>query len=533
MVKPDYDLLIAGTGMSGMALAIQTHKKLPHLNICMLEKERRVGGTWNLNTYPGAGCDVPSHLYSFSFAKNPNWSRFMSKQEEINEYQQDVARRFQLDRYIKFETSVTSAEWSEEEKLWIIHVMDERDESTYDIRTRAFVPAVGALHIPNDCDIKGAENFKGALFHSARWDHSVPIKDKEVIVVGNGCSATQFVPLLVKDAKQVRQFVRSMHYLMPNPDFCYSERAKKRFARFPMIMALYRIMLAGAMDFAFIMFFINGLGGALRGKYQERIKNYITKRCPEKYRSIIVPDFKIGCKRRVMDTGYLDCLHKDNMDVTRDGIVEIKEHTVVTKSGQEYPADVICLANGFKVGKFIIEIRGRGGETLDEHWAANGGPQAYFSTCLSNFPNMFISMGPNSGTGHYSYIFTAECQNNFIIELLRQIIPADDATARPRTIEVSRRAELADMAWIGSATERIIMGKNGGCKSWYTTGDRNTALYPHYQTHFRLRSEWIRWQDFLVDGDRPAGTRTGDICLRLTKTLGPIAAGVLAARTFF
>lgn len=526
---PDYDILIVGSGMSGMALAIQAHKRLPNARIGILEREKSLGGTWNLNTYPGAGCDVPSHFYSYSFAPNPNWTRFMSRQEEINKYQLDVARKFNIERYIKFETRVDKASWDESEKLWVIQATDERDDSEFEVTARVFVPAVGALHLPNDCDIKGAENFKGALFHSARWDHSVVTKDKNVCVVGNGCSATQFVPILVKDAKMVRQFVRSMHYLMPNPDFVYSDKAKKRFARFPLIMAMYRVMLASFMDFAFIMFFVKGVGGYMRGKYQERIRSYISNKCPPQYREIIVPDFKIGCKRRVMDTGYLDCLHKDNMDVTRDGLAEIKEHSVVTKSGKEYPTDVIVLANGFKVGKFVLDIHGRNDEQLDEHWAARGGPQAYFSTCLSNFPNMFMSMGPNSGTGHYSYIFTIECQNNFIISLIERVLTDDDN--KRRVIEVSPEAETADMKWIEDATEKIIMGKNGGCVSWYTQGNRNVALYPHFQTHFRLRSEIIRWQDFLLDGQK-AGTRIGAVLYAACKKVLPVAGAVALGALF-
>lgn len=523
-IIPDFDVLIAGTGMSGMALAIQMEKRLPHVKLGMIEKEKRIGGTWNLNTYPGAGCDVPCHLYSFSFAPNPNWSRFLAKQAEINQYQQDVARKFKLDRLITFETAVNNAAWNEAERLWIVNVTDERDGRVYDITARVFVSALGALHLPNDCDIKGVENFKGSVFHSARWDHSVEIKDKNVIVVGNGCSATQFVPILVKEAKQVRQFVRSMHYLMPNPDFVYSEKARKRFARFPLLMKIYRMTLAAALDLGFILFFIKGIGGMLRKGYQERITAYIEKKCPPQYRDIIVPDFKIGCKRRVMDTGYLDCLNRDNMDVTRDGLVEIKEHSVVTKSGQEYPADVICLANGFKVGKFIIEIKGRSGETLDEHWTRMGGSQAYFSTCISDFPNMFLSMGPNSGTGHYSYLFTAECQNNFIISLTERIISEHDDTRR-RVIEVSKEAEAADLKWLEEASDKIIMGKNGGCVSWYTTNGKNTALYPQFQAHFRWRSENIRWQDFLVDGQK-AGTRLGAWVYGATTKVLPVAGAV-------
>lgn len=473
--------------------------------------------------YPGAGCDVPSHLYSYSFALNPNWSRFLSRQAEIKQYQRDVVEKFNTKQYMKFETSCEGATWDASKKIWNVHCTSEKDGSTFNITTRALVPAVGGLHIPNDCDIKGAEKFQGALFHSARWDHSKSYKDKNVVVVGNGCSATQFVPIMVQEAKQVRQFVRSMHYLMPNPDFVYSEKAKKRFAKYPMLMALYRGMLAGFMDFAFVMFFIKGIGGWLRGHYEKRIRGYIVDKCPPKYHDIIVPDFKIGCKRRVMDTGYLACLHKDNMDVTRDGLVEIKENSVVTKSGVEYPADMIVLANGFKVGKFILDIRGVNGESLDDHWEKHYGTAAYFSTCVSGFPNMFMSMGPNAATGHFSYIFTSECQNDFIISLLEQILPKN-RNAPQKVLMVKASAEKADSDWIDEATAKTIVGPQGGCQSWYTTGTRNVALYPHFQMHFWWRSQNVRWQDFTLDG-RSAGTAIG----AWVKTLAPVAGAAALA----
>ena len=512
--------------MCGIALAIQAHRKIPHANICIIEREKNLGGTWNLNTYPGAGCDIPSHFYSFSFAMKPDWSRFLSRQDEIHAYQQEVAKKFNVGQYIRFDTSCESAKWDASSSTWKVNCVSG-DGRKFTITTRALVPAVGALHIPNDCEISGAEKFKGPLFHSARWDHTKSYEGKEVVVVGNGCSATQFVPLLVPKAKQVRQFIRSMHYLMPNPDFVYSERAKKNFARFPQLMVFYRALLAGVLDIAFIMFFTKGVGGWLREKYQTRIRNYIKAKCPPKYHDIIVPDFKIGCKRRVMDTGYLDCLHKENMYITRDPLVEIKEHSVVTKSGEEFPADMIVLANGFKTGKFVVDIHGENGETLDEHWSKHG-QAAYFSTCMSGFPNMFISMGPNSGTGHYSYIFTSECQNNFIISLMKEIIPKK--VTRQRVLMVTPEAEAADSKWIDEATEKTIVGTNGGCNSWYTSGLRNIALYPHFQTHFWWRSEHVRWGDFTIDGRDAGGVVSGGLLSKVVPVVGAVMGGIALSR---
>lgn len=524
-----HDIVIVGSGMCGMSLAIMANKAMPYAKILIIEKEKELGGTWNLNTYPGAGCDIPSHFYSFSFAMKPDWTRFLSRQSEINEYQRQVANKFNVRRFMRFQTGCDSAKWDAEKKLWNLYCTNEQDGSKTVITTRAFVPAVGALHLPNDCEIKGAEKFKGSIFHSARWDHTKSYKDKDVVVVGNGCSATQFVPIMVKDAKQVRQFIRSMHYLMPNPDFVYSEKAKKRFAKFPQLMVLYRALLAGILDISFLMFFTKGIGAWLRGKYQTRIRNYITEKCPPKYHDIIVPDFKIGCKRRVMDTGYLDCLHKDNMFITRDPLVEIKEHSVVSKSGEEYPADMIVLANGFKTGKFVVDIHGANGETLDEHWARHG-QAAYFSTCISGFPNMFISMGPNSGTGHYSYIFTSECQNNFIISLLKEVVPKPPASLKAqRVLMVKPEAEEKDSKWIDDATARTIVGPNGGCTSWYTSGTRNIALYPQFQMHYWWRSEHVQWNDFTIDG-KSAESRLGGWLKTLTPMCGAAVLGALMAK---
>ena len=528
-VTDEYDVVIVGSGMSGMALTYLLNKRLPKARVLVIERESQLGGTWNLNSYPGAGCDVPSHLYSFSFAPNPNWSRFMSKRDEIAAYQKETAKKFGIDKQIRFNVGCEKAVWQNDERRWRLEVHDHSTGKSYAVLARAFVPATGALHIPNDCEIKGVENFKGPVFHSARWDHSVDLAGKNVVVVGNGCSATQFVPILAEKSKHVRQFVRSMHYLMPNPDFNYSERTKARFRKFPLLMAIYRFIIGAFMDVAFTPFWLKGLGGSIRGDYQKKIRGYIESKCPKQYRDIIVPDFQIGCKRRVMDTGYLACLHRDNVDVTRDGLVEIKEGSVVTKSGKEYPCDAIVLANGFKVGRFALDIRGRDGVGLEEHWARYSRQEAYFSTCLNEFPNMFMSMGPNSGTGHYSYIFTAECQNAFIVSMVQQILPRGDpaATTKTNVIEVTRRAEEEDMRWIDTQTEKTIVGKQGGCSAWYTKSGKNVALYPHYQTHFWYRATHIRWQDFELNG-KPAGTWLGG----WIKTLAPIGGAAVLASLF-
>ncbi|BFZ57081.1 hypothetical protein PYCC9005_004131 [Savitreella phatthalungensis] len=529
----DFDVVLVGSGMSGMALTYLINKRLPAAKICILEREGSVGGTWHLNSYPGAGCDVPSHLYSFSFAQNPNWSRFMSKRDEIAAYQKDVARRFNIDQQIRFNHGCNNAKWDEAEKIWRVNVTDYAKDSgnQYELTARAFVTAAGALHLPNDCDIKGAENFKGDIFHSARWNHKVDLTGKNVVVIGNGCSATQFVPILAEKSKHVRQFVRSMHYLMPNPDFNYSDKTKRRFSRLPLLMKFYRLVLAAFMDLAFTPFWANRLGKTLRADYQKKIRGYISAKCPEKYRDIIVPDFQIGCKRRVMDTGYLECLSRDNVDVTRDGLVEIKEHSVVTKSGKEYPCDAIVLANGFKVGKFEVDITGRYGETLEKHWDKYGRVEAYFSTCLNNFPNFFLSMGPNSGTGHYSYIFTSECQNEFIVQMLEQILPRRRSAVgtpanKAKTIEVTRKAEDDDVRWIDEQTEKTIVGRSGGCNAWYTKDGKNVALYPHYQMHFWYRAANPKWHHFTLN-DKPAGTWLGG----WVKTLLPVAGAAAIAAT--
>ncbi|ORY77358.1 4-hydroxyacetophenone monooxygenase [Protomyces lactucae-debilis] len=523
----DYDVLIIGSGMSGMALCVQADRKFgPNVRIGLVEKSGDLGGTWHLNTYPGAGCDIPSHFYSFDFAPNPEWSHFMSRRDEIWKYQQEVGRKFKIHDRTRFNTGCNGANWDAEDRSWIVHCEDQLTGNKYDIRTRILVPAVGGLHLPNDIGIQGSETFKGPIFHSARWEKDVDLKGKNVIVVGNGCSATQFVPIVCKEAKQVRQFVRSMHFLMPDPNFKYSSFARMLFRYVPFLMKIYRLLIASVLDASFAMFYVKGIGKHLRRIHQKQTLKYIRDRCPQKYHDIVVPDFQIGCKRRVMDTGYLDCLHRDNMDVTRDGLVQIKENSVVTKSGQEYPADVIILANGFKVGQFVVDIRGINGESLQEHWKKYQGPEAYFSTCLNGFPNMFLSMGPNSATGHFSYLFTSQRQSDFIIRLLEEVIPTNGKADKRKVIEVKEQAERKDVRWIEDETERTIVGKQGGCSAWYVQGGRNVALYPSFQAHFALRARFVRWQDFTIDG-KSAGSALGSWTRRLLPIAG--AVGLAAA----
>ncbi len=504
---PDYDVLIIGSGMSGMALSVNIRESLPHANIAIIERETHLGGTWNLNTYPGAGCDVPSHFYSYSFALNPNWSRFMSKQQEIHDYQVSVAREQKIFEIIKFGTRCNGAHWDTIDKIWVVNLFDEAKGTAYTLRTTALVSAVGALHIPNDCPIPGAQNFQGQLFHSARWNHDVDLTGKKVVVVGNGCSATQFVPVILKQAQSIRQFVRSKHYLMPNPDFEYSAKAKNLFSRFPVLMKLHRYMIATVMDSYFAIFYVNGIGGWLRKLYKKRVLAYMRKACPPAYHDVIIPDFEIGCKRRVVDTGYLQSLHSPSLTVSNSPLLGVSEHAVHTAT-ESLVADVIILANGFKVGKYILDLRGENGIGINEYWAKEGGAEAYFGTCLSAFPNFFLSMGPNSGTGHYSYIFTAECQNKFITKLLSKLIPPPAELGKKHVLRVTRKAEDEEKRWIAEKSNELILGEKGGCTSWYSQDGKNVAVYPHFQAHYWLRSVFVRWQDFEVDGvPSPAGNR--------------------------
>ncbi|EEQ33015.1 hypothetical protein McanMca71_003734 [Microsporum canis] len=504
----DIDVLIIGAGMSGLGFAIQLQNDFPQASYEIIEKSDSFGGTWWANTYPGCGCDVPSHVYSYSFDLNPDWSMKYALQPEILAYFKAVVERHTVAEHIKCNSMVQSATFDEKTGTWQVMVKDIKTNVTRHRRCKILISAVGALSIPKECDIKGSDRFRGKLFHSAQWDHQFNWDNKDVIVVGNGCSATQFVPIMTEGENKVRkltQFIRQPHWVIERPNGQYTPLFKWIMRYVPFAMWIYRTWHFSWLEYSFREFYLE-YGRPLREDQTITHLKYLKQTAPMKYHDVLTPKIEFGCKRKVMDTGYFACLHRENMElIATDPIEEITETGIITKSGKAIHADAIVLATGFQTQQVLypLEIRGEKGISLTEHWEnfANNTPQAYFGTCVSGFPNFFIMMGPNTATGHLSVIYTSECQINFAIRAIRPVMqslyqsPLQVFNPFGRkscsTVAVTAEAEQADNSWIQSAIKGFVWAS--GCSNWYVdveTG-KNTMLYPDWQLKYWVRSIFI------------------------------------------
>lgn len=527
-----HNVIAIGAGVTSLALTCHLQLMSNEKDFLILEREGGIGGTWWSNTYPGAGCDIPIPLYSFSFAQKRNWSTFFALHDEIRTYLQEVADRFDLTRKSRFFTEVHLAEWDEELGLWHVYTRPAKDIRGGNDETESAPPkhylckilftGLGHLNIPNDCDIPGNESFKGRIFHSARWDHSVSLANKNVFVIGNGCSAAQFVPQIAKEAKQVNQAVRSKHWYAQRPHDPFDFALWRWMLLYvPGLYKVQRWLIAIVLEFSMLNMFRHRLGTFFRNRFAAKCIRYAKKTAPEKYHSAIIPSLEEvvpGCKRRVFDTGYLESLQRQNVDLVTSHVTQIKENTVVTKDGTEYPADVIVLANGFKIkdAGFPLKIVGRNGVNLQDYWKQNGGPQTYRSCMISHFPNFFEGMGTNSGTGHFSFMFTAECQAQFAIRVMQPILQTprpfvfdtkSPSFKRGATVTCKREAEEDEVVWAQSTSyQKMVYGYN--CSTWYVDAEsgRQTTMYPSWQFMFWIRSSYpLYHKDLIYQGCKPPG----------------------------
>ncbi|KAF4981440.1 hypothetical protein FZEAL_2752 [Fusarium zealandicum] len=492
------DVLIIGAGMSGIGLAVQLIRQYGVRNFEIIEKGTDIGGTWLVNSYPGCGCDVPSHFFSYSFALNPNWSQEYAMQPEIHSYFKGVAAKYDIEKNVRFHSAVESARWDELSGTWEVNVRDTNTSEVTIRRSKILVSAVGALSVPKACTIPGASDFDGHLFHTAQWDHSFDWKDKEVIMIGNGCSATQALPVMSagdKAVKKATQFGRQSHWLSERPNATYSDLFKWIMRWVPFAMRLYRARLYWQKERDFGGFRV-AAGVSTRNRWAKEATEYIRKTAPAKYLDFLIPKTEVGCKRRVNDTDYLACLHRENVELVYDDAIDkIEVAGVRTKSGRLINADAIILAHGFETQMplFPMKIFGKDGLTINDHWlqVSEGAPSSYFGTCLSQFPNFFVMMGPNTLSGHLSVIYTTECQINFTLRVIQPIL-----SQQADIVEVTAYAEEKDTNNVQEKAKKLVWAT--GCTSWFieANSNRNTIMFPDWQFKFWLRSIFVPWGDF-------------------------------------
>ncbi|TKY86587.1 hypothetical protein EX895_004736 [Sporisorium graminicola] len=487
--QTDYDAIIIGGGVSGITSAIRLKTELGLSRVLIIEKALAFGGTWNANTYPGCACDVPTRLYSISTEQQRTWSSLYAPQTEIKDYLNNVAHKHNLHDHTLFGYVGKRATFHAPSGTWHVEAQSASGEkATWSGTARVLVSGMGALSIPKKCDVPGASEFKGALFHSAQWDPTVSIEGKRVVILGNGCSSTQVIGAIAPKVAQITQIVRSKHWVSPFPKDLF-----KRFAALqryvPGWTQLERFNLAMYMESHFIQS-DRCYGRGSRKRYVETCQRYVRECAPREYHDMLLPDptqIQVACKRRIFDNGYIPALCRKNVELTTDQAVRITEESVILASGREVKADVIVLATGFNPDKYILQmdIVGADGTSLEQYWAERGVPQAYRSTLVYGFPNLFLIWGPNSVTGHFSAIWSIEAAVRLMTLLLRPVFsPRALASA---TVCASSRAEEKEQRYIHQRMQTKIY--TTGCGAWYTDPETGkvTALAPCLQHTFQRR----------------------------------------------
>ena len=450
----------------------------------------------NVNRCIGAACDVPSALYSLSYEQNTEWSRILPTTDEIEAYLQRVTQKYDLLSKMTFGVEVTECRWVEAQNRWRLTIRDDRHNKILLHEASILFSASGQLVYPLDLDVPGVETFKGDIFHSARWRKDVSLDGKDVVIFGNGCTATQIVPAIVKKTKTLTQIVRSKHWVFPPIDFPYPGWLKWAFKHVPFILRLHRFHIFLQAESQFKLFPLTEKAGRLRAAMRVQVERYMRKTAPEKYHDILIPDFDVGCKRRIFDSGYLKSLHASNLVLTNKKAIEIVPDGVRTEE-KTIKADVIILANGFRTNDFVSpsKVIGRNGELLTEHWEKAGGPEAYNCSVMSGFPNFFLLLGPNAATGHTSAIMASENSINYALRILKPVI-----TGKAATVEIKADAEVAYTNKMQDDLSKTVW--NSGCQSWYVKEDQgqrwNAMSYPYSQAHFWYRSVFPTWKDWKI-----------------------------------
>ena len=468
--------LVVGAGFAGLCAAIRLQED-GETDFLVIEKGGDVGGTWRDNTYPGAACDVPSQLYSFSFAPNPDWSMSFSPQPEIQAYIRRVAEESgTLDRF-RFHTTLESAAWDDDAQVWRTEVSDATGRHT--ITSTTLVVGAGGLSEPKLPDIDGIEEFGGELFHSARWDHDVDLAGKRVAVIGTGASAIQIIPEIQKVVGHLDVYQRTAPYVLPRNDRRYGRLERLALRHVPGLQKLYRTAIYWGRE-TYVPGFTLQPKLALPAK-KMALANLAKGVSDPELRERLTPTFEIGCKRILISNTYYPALDSDNVEVVTDRIAKVTGNAVVTEDGVERPIDVLIVATGFFTTELPItgHITGRAGRTLAEQWR-EGGMAAYKGTTVPDFPNLFMLVGPNTGLGHSSMVFIIESQ----VEYLRDAV---------RTMDLHRYATVEPTAaateeWNADLQRRMrrTVWNTGGCSSWYLDDHgRNTILWPRSTFAFR------------------------------------------------
>jgi cation diffusion facilitator CzcD-associated flavoprotein CzcO len=477
-------IVIVGAGFGGIGLGIRL--KLAGIDsFTILERADGIGGVWRDNSYPGLTCDIPSHLYSFSFEPKHDWSRRFPAREEILGYLERCVTKYGLGRHLRLGTEVADAAFDEDGGKWRVRTTDGET-----IEADVFVCATGQLSRPATAELPGLERFEGPSFHSGRWDHDVDLAGKRVAVVGTGASAIQFVPEVAPAVDMLHLFQRSAPWVIPKPDRPYSEPERRLYQRFPLLQAASR-----AWDYAFYEMFVLAfsrmqfLMRPFEGLARRRLRREVAD--PE-LRERLMPDYAMGCKRILISDDWYPTLQRPNVEVVSDPIASVELDRIVTADDVERPVDAIILATGFRSTEFLapMTITGLGGRDLNEVWRE--GPEAYLGLTVSGFPNLFILYGPNTNLGVGSIIYMLECQIAYVLDAIREL-----GRAGARYLDLRPEVQRAFNAELQRRLENTVW--QAGCSNWYQTDSgRITNNWPGLTLEYRRRTRRVDLNDYRV-----------------------------------
>ncbi len=478
--RTHFEVIVIGAGFAGIGAAIKLREA--GFDFIVLEKCAEIGGVWRDNTYPDCACDIPSALYSFSFAPNPNWSSFFARQEEIRDYTIETADKFGVKDSILLNHELLEARWNQDQKVWQLHT------SAGNYTARFVIMACGPMHKPVTPVLKGMETFSGTRFHSAQWDHSVDLTGRKVAVIGSGASAIQFVPAIEPNVQQLTLFQRTPPWVLPKLDVRVSERWQRIFRRFPLVQSLLRKLLYLQFEFLNRSLkhprLIKRLQDAARSNIYRSIKD-------KELRARLTPDYAIGCKRILQSNTWYRALARPHVHVL-DSVAEVQGNTVIARDGARCEADVIIFATGFEVANPPIAERivGASGITLAQQW--RGSPDAYLGTIAEDCPNCFLTFGPNLYTFSSAFVII-EAQLKYIMSALTTL-----RARRAASFTIDKQKNRPYNEQLQSALQDTVWN-SGGCVSYFIDRNgRNSTNWPWTTFYMRRRLAKFRPDDYKI-----------------------------------
>lgn len=474
-MQADCFVTIIGSGFGGLCSAIRLKQAGIH-DFVILEKDDDYGGTWRVNQYPGCACDVPSHLYSFSFAQNPNWQRKFGRRDELWAYTQQVVDEFGLLPHIRTGCALQRAEWQEDQQRWLITA-----GNGLQWHSRAIISATGPLSQPKIPALPGLAQFAGKQFHSATWDHGYDLAGKRVAVIGTGASAIQFVPEIAPKVAQLDLYQRTPPWILPRPDRAISGIERWLLKHVKPLQWLYRGLTYVYYEARLLAFTGVPLLGKLAGKLVSgqalaHMRRHIKDPA---LREKLTPNYALGCKRILLINDYYPALARPNVQLCSAGIAEVRAHSIVDQNGVERPIDAIIFATGFDVEHSLgqIEVIGRNGASLRAK--AEGGLDAYKGVCVPGFPNFFMIEGPNTGLGHNSVLYMIEASSRYAQQAILQLQRQNGQALEVRQEVCQRYNEDVQARLVGTVW-------NSGCNSWYLSASgKNHTLWPRFTFTYR------------------------------------------------